>query len=504
LETSTIKKLTEDSSIFVKFWTVAEPYASVIGQNYNMALIPGGKEGISAASVNGYNVGINCKLENLDERREAAIKVVEYITSKEMQKKLFLNRVILPAIPSLYDDEEACKINDCDLYKNIQPILDISYEFYDKYKYEEKYGKLASSYIFENKDLSDVLNKIEEIDKIYYVSMGSDDYYIGLIIVIIVFIFSSLMLFSLIFLFMEKFKLFFKNLSKDSWFLLIIGFVLILCSALTNIGMLSIKKCHLKITLNSIGVVLYLIIILYELIINFPEKNKISKWIKNHKYVFISFFLLMDFVFNGLSMINPYRVHDKIIKDSRNYQVCEMTSFLGKSMFFFMIFDKFVIFIIISLLIFIEWDIENSFLYEVRFIFLALYSSLLLIFISLIFNYVNIDYFSQFIIKEFIIVFMSISSYIFLYGYKLFLALIHKRNIKLRYVNKTEYYTRTENKYCVIKTSIISDNEISYSESDNSNHLSIEQLIESSPPKFYTKMYYHYIKESNNNFTRSC
>ena len=265
--------MTEDSSIFLKFWTLARPFASAVSKNYNMALLPGSKEGISAASVNGYNVGINSMIENIDEKREAALNVVKYITSKEMQKQYFLKGIIIPAIPSLFDDEEVCKQYDCEMYKNIQPILDTPYEIYDKYKYEEIYGKLASSYIFENKDLSDVLNEIEEIDKIYYISLGSDDYYIGLVIVIFVFTFSTLMLFSLNFTFMEKFQPFFKNLSKDSWFLLIIGNILTLCSALTRIGMLSVIKCHLKILLTSIGFILYLVIVLYELIINFPKKK---------------------------------------------------------------------------------------------------------------------------------------------------------------------------------------------------------------------------------------
>jgi len=43
-----------------------------------MAPLPVGKEGISAASVNGYNVGINSLIENVDERRDAAIEVVKY------------------------------------------------------------------------------------------------------------------------------------------------------------------------------------------------------------------------------------------------------------------------------------------------------------------------------------------------------------------------------------------------------------------------------------------
>jgi len=135
------------------------------------------------------------------------------INFKRNDKKYFLDGLIIPAIPSIFDDEEVCKIEDCELYKNIQPLLNIPYKFYDKYKYEEIYGKLAASYVFKNKDLSNILNKIEDITKIYHISLSSNDNYIGLIIVIFVFTFSILMFLSLIFTFTEKFQPFFKILS---------------------------------------------------------------------------------------------------------------------------------------------------------------------------------------------------------------------------------------------------------------------------------------------------
>jgi len=501
----TIKKLTEDTSIFIKFWIFAEPLASITRQYYNIAPLPGGKEGISAASVNGYNVGINNRIEKFDGRRKAAFEVIKYITSKEMQKQLFLNGVIIPAIPSLFDDEEVCKLKDCEMYKNFQPILDVSYEFYDKYKYEEKYGKLASSYVFKNKDLSNIINKIEEIDRIYYVSLGSEDHYIGLIIVIFVFAFSILTLLSLIFTFMENFHPFFKNLSKDSWFLIIIGIILMLCSTLTRIGMLSVIKCHLKILFTSIGLMLYLSNILYELTIHFPIRNKISKWIKNNKYLFLSFFLLMDFIINGLMMINPFIINNIIVENGRNFQVCEMNASLGKSMIFALIIDKFLIFLILSFLIFIEWNIQRIY-YEVRFIFTILYSNILLIVIAVIFDLVPIiNYFGQFLIQEGVVIFTSVTSYIFLYGYRLFLAFMYKRNMRLNSINiKSDFLkTQTKNEYYITNSSTIGGNNNSYIDSYYNNNINTEQMIVSSPPRFFTKMYNHYLKESSDNLNRS-
>jgi len=505
LETSTVKKIEEGSSIFLKFWIAAEPFASKAKKFYSLAPLPGGKEGISAASVNGYNVGINSLIENLDERRDAALEVIKFITSKEMQKHYFINGIIVPAIPSLYDDEEVCKINDCELYNNLQRLLDTPHDFYDQDKYEEKYGKLATSYIFKNNDLSSVLNKIEDITKIYYVSLGSDNYYIGLIIVILVPLFSTLMYLSLIFTFIKKFKPFFLNLSIDSWFLLITGFVFILCTALTNIGILSVTKCHLKIALNSMGMTLYLIILLYELIINFPKENKYCKWIKKHKYFYFAFFILIDITFNRLSMIKPYSISNKIIEDRHNYQICEMTNYFGKSMIYSMIIAKAIIFIVISYLIFMEWNSKKIF-YEVRFIFMALYSNLLLAFISVIVGMTQINSFAHFVIQEFIIIFMSVSSYIFLYGYRLYLAFTNKKkkNLKLKFPNdvykSVTIKSNIENKQNITNISIIGDNS-THIASDYDNRTNIEQMIESSPSPLFVNTNYHNLKEHDNNFT---
>jgi len=467
-----------------------------------MAPLPGGKEGISASSVNGYNVGINSMIENLDERRDAALEVVKFITSKEMQRHYFLTGLIVPAIPLLYNDEELCRKVDCKLYKNLQRLMETPHDFYDQDKYEEKFGKLATSYVFKNNDLSNVLNQIEDITKIYYISFSSE---IGLIFTVLVILFSILMLLSLIFIFMEKYKAFFINLPIFSWFLLIIGFVFILLTSLTNFGILSVKKCHLRIILNSIGMTLYLIVILYELIINFPKENKFCKWIKKHKYYYFSFFILKNITFDRLSMINPYIVANKIIEDRHNYQICKMTNLFGKSMLYSMIFTKIIMFIIISYLIFIEWNSKKIF-YEVRVIFMALYSNLLLAFILMIIAMAEINSFTHFIIQELVIIFMSVSSYIFLYGYRLYLAIIkNKQNVKLKSPEIIKSYchkSQIDNTKNITNISIIGNtNNSTHIETNYGNRTVIQEMIESSPsPKFINSVY-HNLKEHDNNFT---
>jgi len=245
-------------------------------------------------------------------------------------------------------------------------------------------------------------------------------------------------------------------------------------------------------------------IVLYELIINFPVKNKICNWIKNHKYLLLLFFLFIDSAFNGLMVINPLSVNNKIIENGRNYQICEMTSYFGNAMFNSLKLDKFVIFIVISFLIFIEWNTEKIY-YEVRFIFLALYSNCLLVFVALLFDYVHINYFMEFIIQECLVIFMSITNYIFLYGYRIFLAYLYKKNMRLNsMIIKSDFFkTQTKNEFYINNSSILGSNINSYIESYNNNNINTEQMIVSSPPRFFTKMYNHYLKESSDNLNRS-
>jgi len=473
-----------------------------------MAPLPGHNENISTASICGYNIGINrlLKKKKKYERLEAGIKVLKYLTSKEMQKKYFLNGDLVTAIPSLYDDEEVCKVKDCKLYKSLQPLLKPPYGFVNKYEYEKRFGKLAASYLYENKDLTSILNDIEDISKIYFISLNSDDYYIGLITLIIICVISVLMVLSLIYVFLENFNPFFKNFSVDSWILLIIGLVITLCSSLANIGMVTTKKCNLRLILFSVGISIYLLIILYELSINFPKQNKYSEWIKKHKYIFLLLLFLIDFTFNGLSLIKPYSV-STIIEDKHNFQICEFIGIFGKLMFIIIIINKIIILLTISFLIFSEWNLTKTY-YEVRFILSALYSSLLIAFISLLFDFIQINnYYLQFILQNCIIIFFSLSNYIFLYGYKLLLAFMKKQNIKLKFISNINknfiednscYKTQKEEESQVVKTVTIiataTDNDVA--ESCNNTEFHNENVIQK--PSFFTKILnYHYSTEIN-------
>ena len=86
---------------------------------------------------------------------------------------------------------------------------------------------------------------MDDLARIYTVSISSKETSIGLITVIIFSILTLIMLCSLIFLYMERFKNNFLFLSTPSWFSIIIGVIFLLSAGLTKLGEVTDLKCHL-------------------------------------------------------------------------------------------------------------------------------------------------------------------------------------------------------------------------------------------------------------------
>jgi len=418
-----------------------------------MTILPGRNEELSSTSINGFNIGINRLLETDSseneeisnaEKLEAAIKVVEFISSKNLQKEFFIKKQITASIPSLLEDEEVCNVNDCELIKKMQPVLNNIYEInekngeiYDRKNYENRYRNIATNYLFNNNvSLEDTLRKIEDITKIYYIPLDKIDFSIGFVTVASIIAISFLMLISMIFLFFDNFQPFLKFLPIDSWFILISGIILILCSGLTNIEKLTITKCHLQISLLEIGITMYLSVILFKLVINLPSEIKFGRWVKKHKYLFLLSFISFDIILSGLAALNPYKIKNQIVEDGQNYKTCNMEHTLGKLIILIMSTEKFIYVLFISFLLFIEWNMKKIF-YEVRFIMFAIYSNLLLLSISLIGSYIFVKkYYLNFIFQKCILAFTAILSYTCLYGFKLFLAIFEKKDLKLAFIDK--------------------------------------------------------------------
>ncbi|ORX51133.1 periplasmic binding protein-like II [Piromyces finnis] len=269
----TINKLMNGRSIFLKYWN------NIYSMKYKQHYLPGGKSGISGSCVGGSNIGIN--LFSSEEKKKGAALFIEYLTSKETQKELMASSNIATGIMELYDDEEVCKIVDCELVKNIQFINRPTHVNKDYDEYSAFFRERVFEYLYGNKTASQVLHEINDYSKIYKISLDEDDN-------------SSLAL------------LFIGILSG---LMMIFGLCLILGAGFLEYGDISKFKCQFKWIMVTFGITLNLIPILHKLFVYFPEENKYSTWIKNNRYIFLFIFILIELILDGLSFIKPYEVN---------------------------------------------------------------------------------------------------------------------------------------------------------------------------------------------------
>jgi len=151
---ATLSKIRDDYShiLFFKYWftgnnnSILKKYA-----------LPGLKEGISGSTIGDYNLGIN-KYVN-DEKKKAAIKVLKYITSKDMQRKIVIEKENLSLISSLYDEEIVCSKVDCEFFKAIQPVARPTYIMNDYSTYSEKIREYAYEYLYGDITAKEALKK---------------------------------------------------------------------------------------------------------------------------------------------------------------------------------------------------------------------------------------------------------------------------------------------------------------------------------------------------------
>ncbi|KAL6607138.1 periplasmic binding protein-like II [Neocallimastix californiae] len=86
--------------------------------SFGATKLPGRKNGLSAATLGGWNLGVS----RYSNKPLIAAKVVEFLTGWESQKERALKFSVLPTIKSLYYDKEICNVIMCDIYKDIQAI----------------------------------------------------------------------------------------------------------------------------------------------------------------------------------------------------------------------------------------------------------------------------------------------------------------------------------------------------------------------------------------------
>jgi len=222
-ESFTFRKLMKEESVFIKYLLLGKPLIEEI--RYYRSILPGIKKGISGFFIDGNNMGI---IKNISEdKKEAALEVLKYFTSKEYQIKIF-NEKCIPAISELWYDEELCKNELCDIAKSDQFTMEPEFIKDKPDYYRKKYQKYIYQYLYGNDITVDEASKhIEDLTKVYYVSLDTKNSYVGLICFVFFSVISAFMLLSLIFIFVDNFNPFFMFLSEEFWIITVLGSIMV-------------------------------------------------------------------------------------------------------------------------------------------------------------------------------------------------------------------------------------------------------------------------------------
>ena len=494
-------KLMDGNSIFLKYWIIGEPLLSDVLQKYYISIIPGMKEGISGSILSGNNIGI---IKNIaEDRKEAALEVLKFFTSKDYQKEKFKANLLSTGIDELLNDEEACENGICDLAKAIQYTVEPEFIKDQSEDYSKRYQKYIYQYLYENKTIEETLKKIKDITDIYYIALNTENSYIGLVCFIFFSILSILMLLSLIFIIKENFRPYVMFLPEDLWIITVLGSVLILWIPFISYGPVNTLKCHVNLLLLSIGYTLSVCPTMYKLIARFPEDNKLIIWIYKHKYLFLLFNILIDGLMNSVFLIKLCTSQKVLIEDGESFEKCKYN---GEYSFILLMIYKFIVIALILFLVFVEWN-NPSTKYDMRFIILALYIDILSIILIYVFHVIKIKNYKLFFLVQAInTTTISLSNYLFLFGFRILLGLIRKQSIKLELINRINdsfinNETQLQSKTCSSssnnnKNDNNNNNNFIYKSNvmnDNGNTVNSESLSSGNKTNFITRMIsYHY------------
>jgi ABC-type glycerol-3-phosphate transport system substrate-binding protein len=408
-----LDKYLSGNSLFFKYWYVP----TYISENKKVFHLPGVIEGISGSAIGGYNIGIN--KYSKAERRNEVIQAFTYLTSKVVQKKIVKDYLFFSPIPSLYEEKDICQIIDCDFFKKAQLIgrpVSASKDYDD---YSQKFRKNIFRYIYDNEaSAAEVLRDIEDLTKIYTFSVKSDDSSAGLIIFIAYIIITILILSSLVLLYTKKCESQYHFLSKDFWYVIIFGLVIMTWGFFFAIDEATVWQCHLRYIVLSFAFYFVLLPMFHKLIVCFPEENKISEWISHHRYLFLFSFILIDEFFILLIYIKPYTLLQYRYNDGKLIEKCVLNHWFSKLNLFISYLIKFIVVLAIWFFTFMEWSITEIRI-DVHVMSAAIYMDAVGLITILILNNIPVDsHILYYVMKAIIYLLIVIINFIFLYAFR--------------------------------------------------------------------------------------
>ncbi|ORX80035.1 hypothetical protein BCR32DRAFT_300462 [Anaeromyces robustus] len=325
-----------------------------------MSVSPGRKEGINGSVLGGYNLGINKYID--DERRKAALTVLEYFISVEFQKEVIVKQLHLyTALSKLYDDPDNCKNMNCNIMKEAQFFLRPGSTMRDYEYFSKKAIKYFYDFMDGEKSSYETLRDIEDIIHVYSLTLSSS---IGLIVAIILFIMLGIVIISTFFIFIPSLKKhYFVFMSTDMWFIYAIGSIFMLASDSEYFYIPTVKKCYVRHIFNEIGHGLVFSSLICRLAMNFPKINIVSEWIKKNKYIFILLLNLLHIISSIIiPLINTFNIRDvNFDKDDDNFKLCDYENIVGKVITYTQYDYNLILYLVTCFLIFIEWNISVTY-----------------------------------------------------------------------------------------------------------------------------------------------
>ncbi|ORX82029.1 periplasmic binding protein-like II [Anaeromyces robustus] len=435
---------------------------------YTSSAIPGWNDKVSGDIAGGTNIGICSYINEI--QRNSSLIALKFMTSKKIQTEYIAKRNLISGISSIYLDEDLCKQINCDIVRYSTPFSGIPYTLteYSTEKYLAKFRKYVLNYLYNEEDVSTTIKKLDDLSKIYYYTLSTKYCNSGLTMFCVFVLFTSIMIFSLIFLFIKKYESHFQFLPKDFFIISVIGSFIIMCSVLTLYGKPTIIKCHLTVACLTFGFALSVVPPLYKFSINFPKKNKISNWIENHRYIFLSMFLPIYILINALLTVEPFTLFTTVINEGENYQKCiGYTQFIMTLLMLIPVVDS-IILIILSILIFIEWSIKETHS-DTRWIFALVLMDFLDLAIFFSINYIEIkNYVAYYNIMICIYFSLSMSNYIFVYGIRILKLLIRNDNEK-EFKSIMKEFQENNELFCMSTAKSDDDNTATFNTHNNSN-----------------------------------
>jgi len=199
-------------------------------------------------------------------------------------------------------------------------------------------------------------------------------------------------LFSFIYVFLKRSKKEFDFLSFSNWCLFLFGLTILTSSCITNIGDLNQFTCNLRPFLITIGLSYTYIPFFIKMVSLYPNKNRISVFVKNNNGIIILFLMLTDILLNILWIVfDQEKIGKETVIDGASFKICKPTQKrIGMLIFLVTVFKDIMIIGSMSYLTVIEWNVD-SFKKDIRNVGYALYLNAINIVIYLVVIYVHIS-----------------------------------------------------------------------------------------------------------------